>query len=278
MQSESRRIDRQLQRVQSALRLPPPAQGPPLEGAAQSGKKAAKGKGPDTGAELNKVLVEEVMTRVLQTQRVIDGHHARLRWTYATYMVLAVLMFLAGLAMLFMPLMDKGNPETVDLWLSAIGGAEIVALLIFSPFQRIQGLMGDMTQVILIMEGYLHQVALRLLQCRIKDPKSVGSAANFIHVTTKETARLIQDYFENAPGAVTTGLLSRRSGSARAGRTTFEALRERLDGLERDATGALGRVPSDPVGGATATLRTTRRKLDGETGLGGLAPTPRPSP
>ena len=56
--------------------------------------------------------------------------------------------------------------------------------------------MGDMSQIILVLNSYQYQVSLLLIEMDITDKKSVGETAVKIGEAAKTKIRLIEDYFE----------------------------------------------------------------------------------
>ena len=64
------------------------------------------------------------------------------------------------------------------------------------PVQRIQGLMGDMSQITLAINSYQTQVGLRLLEADSDNSETLGQAADHINKAAKDSIDQIQVYFE----------------------------------------------------------------------------------
>jgi hypothetical protein len=56
--------------------------------------------------------------------------------------------------------------------------------------------MGDMSQIIVSINSFQSQVALRLLEMDVEDRATIGTAAIRIGEAAKESIKLVQDYFE----------------------------------------------------------------------------------
>ena len=123
----------------------------------------------------------------------------KLSITYFVIVVLSIIMFLVGIILLSVPAYSAftGNISALETLISAgFGIADLAALFLFKPMERIHQMMGDMSQIVLALNSYQVQVGLRLIQLDINDRLSVGKAAEDVSENAKKSIKLIQDYFE----------------------------------------------------------------------------------
>ncbi len=132
----------------------------------------------------------------------------KLRRTSSIVVVLSVIMFFMGMALLSAPVVqaiknvvsDAGEAFSWESFASGgFGITDLAALFFFRPVERIPKLMGDMSQLTLAVNSYQSQVALRLLEADARKPDTMGNAAAHINEAAKDSIRAIQDYFEEAP-------------------------------------------------------------------------------
>jgi hypothetical protein len=130
----------------------------------------------------------------------------RLRFSYAVVVALSVVMFVVGVALLCIPARAALAPLEAgagEPWRSLVAGgfglADLAALFLFRPLDRIHALMGDMGQITLAVTSYQQQAALRLLEADATDRASLGRAAGHLREATTESLDLIQRYFESRP-------------------------------------------------------------------------------
>lgn len=123
----------------------------------------------------------------------------KLAGSYWIIIVLSVLMFILGIVLLSVPI-AAGFRQDSDYLKSIIaagfGIADLAALFLYGPIEKIHKMMGDMSQIILALNSYRSQVALRLLEMNIYDRDTVGAAADKINEAAEKSIKMIQDYFE----------------------------------------------------------------------------------
>ena len=127
--------------------------------------------------------------------------------SYWALVILSVIMFGVGIGLLIVPIyLGVRNPSGEELGASGITGGlgivDLVALFLLRPIQRIQGLMGDMSQITLAINSYQTQVGLRLLQTDADDRGTMGKAADDIKEASRNSIDLIQVYFEARKRAI----------------------------------------------------------------------------
>jgi hypothetical protein len=123
----------------------------------------------------------------------------KLSITYWIIIILSVIMFALGLVLLSVPIAAAfgGNIEQLNSLISAgFGIADLTALFLFKPIERIQKIMGDMSQLILVLNSYRSQVSLKLMEMDIKERSTIGITADKINKIAVDSVKLIQNYFE----------------------------------------------------------------------------------
>jgi len=126
----------------------------------------------------------------------------RLALTYWVVVILSVIMFAMGIILLSVPaiLVFQGHTAELQAFIAAgFGLADLTALFLFKPIERIHRLMGDMSQITLALTSFQTQVELRLIQMDASSRSSVGETAEAIAVVAPAAIKLIQDYFESNP-------------------------------------------------------------------------------
>jgi hypothetical protein len=126
----------------------------------------------------------------------------RLALTYWVVVILSVVMFALGIFLLSVPalLVLQGRSAEMQAFIAAgFGLADLTALFLFKPIERIHRLMGDMSQITLALTSFQTQVELRLIQMDASNRSSVGETAEAIAAVAPATIKLIQDYFEGNP-------------------------------------------------------------------------------
>ncbi|HUR64701.1 MAG TPA: hypothetical protein VM241_09490 [Candidatus Thermoplasmatota archaeon] len=219
----------------------------------------------------NATFTEELYYQLLQAHLVLQRHRRRLSVTYGIYVTLAIAVFVAGLALLASPFVALLAKRPLDGWtlaFSAVGGTQVVMLLVFSPFTRLVRMMADMTQLLLIIEGHLLQVGLRLIEFDPATPASVGAAAIALQQATADTTRLIQLHLEDAKAddlaAQVAATRQRLLGSADP---KVRAIADLLPvGKLVPAAGGLVRDAANAAGGAAANLARDARAATGAAG------------
>lgn len=154
--------------------------------------------------EANKELVNYMM-RVLEEGRIEAGNlYGRLKWSYWLLITLSVVLFLFGLALLSSPLWIRtflGMTGTTTLdWFTTffpatLGIADLFALYLYNPIGRINRLMGDISQIVVVLNSYHISIALRSVEINSADRPTIGAAADHVRTLTKGTLILIEDYF-----------------------------------------------------------------------------------
>lgn len=123
----------------------------------------------------------------------------KLAASYWIIIILSILMFILGIVLLSVPIVTAfgGNKEYLTSLISAgFGIADLTALFLYGPIEKIHKMMGDMSQIILALNSYRSQVALSLLEMDINDRGSIGNASEKINTAAKSSIELIQNYFE----------------------------------------------------------------------------------
>ncbi|MCK5291750.1 MAG: hypothetical protein KAR39_07020 [Thermoplasmata archaeon] len=78
------------------------------------------------------------------------------------------------------------------LGFSALGSAEMVAIFLYQPMQRVQNALGDFSQHTVVLHAWNTQVALKMLHMRIDDEASAKEACEYIRDITKDYAETIE--------------------------------------------------------------------------------------
>ena len=128
----------------------------------------------------------------------------RLALTYWVVVILSVIMFAMGIVLLSVPAVMalQGRSAELQAFIAAgFGLADLTALFLFRPIERIHRLMGDMSQITLALASFQTQVELRLIQMDASSRSSVGQAAEAVAEIAPTTIKLIQEYFEANPSA-----------------------------------------------------------------------------
>jgi hypothetical protein len=114
-----------------------------------------------------------------------DHRDGRLRWSYWILVTLTVTLFVLGLVLLVSPLWAPGllpdSAPTIFRWIAilfptTLGIADLLGLYLYNPIRRINGLMGDITELVVILNSYHIRIALRLVESERKDRPSIGRA------------------------------------------------------------------------------------------------------
>jgi len=78
------------------------------------------------------------------------------------------------------------------------GIADLAGLFLLKPIQRIHKMMGDMSQVLLVLNSFQIQSALRFLQMDLNLRATIGETAERIGKITVDCVTLIENYFEKS--------------------------------------------------------------------------------
>jgi len=123
----------------------------------------------------------------------------KLSVTYWVIILLSIIMFALGIMLLSIPAIAAfyGQIDKVQSLITAgFGLADLAALFLFRPIERIHKIMGDMSQIILALNSYQTQVGLRLMELDVTNRPSMGITAINVSEAAKESIKLVQDYFE----------------------------------------------------------------------------------
>ncbi len=130
----------------------------------------------------------------------LKGLRRKLTVTYWVIIILSIIMFIVGLALISVPFLSafgSGGKELSSLISGGFGLADLTALFLFKPIERIHKLMGDMSQIVIALNSFQTQVGLRLMQMDSTNRDSIGQTAEFINTAAKDSIKTIQDYFES---------------------------------------------------------------------------------
>ncbi len=125
----------------------------------------------------NEWLVDYLQTGLSAGSKEVKGLRLKLSITYGILVVLSVIMFLVGVVLLSVPIATalQGQFENLQSLITAgFGIADLAALFLFKPIERIHRLMGDMGQITLAINSYQTQAGLRLLEINLSDRATIG--------------------------------------------------------------------------------------------------------
>ena len=151
----------------------------------------------------NQWLVVYLHTILDDSRKDVNHLRAKLAITYWIVVLLSITMFALGIALLGAPAIAayKGDIALLESLTSAgFGVADLTALFMFKPIERIHGLMGDMSQITVAINSFQDQVALRLMEMDSSKRESMGKAAEEIKGATRASLELIEIYFEGKKG------------------------------------------------------------------------------
>lgn len=87
-----------------------------------------------------------------------------------------------------------------NLWPTLIpagaGALTFIGLFLFNPIARVQKLMGDMSQLIMMLNSFHIRVALRLVEIDSEDRQTIGAASEHVAKVAKSTLDLVETLFE----------------------------------------------------------------------------------
>jgi hypothetical protein len=149
--------------------------------------------------ENNKAIAEDLNHSVRSNETELEKLKSKLTVTYWVIISFSSILFILGIVLLTVPVAAafSGNIEKLNSIIAAgFGIADLAALFLYGPIDRIHKIMGDMSQIILVLNSYQYQVSLILIEMDIADKKSVGEAAAKIGEAAKTKIRLIEEYFE----------------------------------------------------------------------------------
>jgi len=139
----------------------------------------------------------------------VESLRSKLRATYWIVVVLSIIMFGVGIALILIPgfaalrmvltSTTMNTPESIQSLVTALVGlGDLVVLFLSKPVRHVHNLMGDMTQLTMAINTFRYQVGLRLLEMDANNPESIGLAAEKINEAAKVSIGLVQTYFEKA--------------------------------------------------------------------------------
>ena len=147
----------------------------------------------------NEFIVEFLKGMMNDGKKELGGLRFKLSVTYWVIILLSIIMFAMGIVLLSVPAIAGIQGKTGDvhsLITAGFGIADLAALFLFRPIERIHKIMGDMTQIILALNSYQAQVGLRLMELDATDRPSMGKTALNISAAAKDSIKLVQEYFE----------------------------------------------------------------------------------
>jgi hypothetical protein len=147
----------------------------------------------------NEILEDKLQGLVDESENEFKRLRFKLNITYGIIVSLSVVMFLLGLVLLIVPIVAAFNGE-IDKLQSIIsagfGIADLATLFLYGPIEKIHKNMGDMSQIILALNSYRSQVALRLREMDVNNRPSIGIAAEKIGIAAESSIKMIEDFFE----------------------------------------------------------------------------------
>lgn len=155
-------------------------------------------------SEDERVKANEFIVRFLQNimdegNKELGKLRMKLSVTYWVIVFLSVIMFAIGIALISIPAIAAFHGEIdklQSLITAGFGILDLTALFLYQPLERIQKIMGDMSQIILALNSYQTQVGLRLMESDITNRSSMGLSAKYVSEAAIESIKLVQDYFE----------------------------------------------------------------------------------
>jgi hypothetical protein len=155
---------------------------------------------PEDQHTLNVLLLWRALDMAQTSRKDLRKLRRKLSETYWIVIVLSVIMFLIGIALLSAPIFAAFGSNLDKIKALAAGGfgvADLAGVFLLRPIERIHDLMGDMSQITMVLQSFQFQVDLRLLEMDVNDPNSVGKTAQDIGTAAKESIELVQNYFES---------------------------------------------------------------------------------
>lgn len=144
-------------------------------------------------------IIEDLNKSAKDHRHDISGLKVKLSTAYWSILVFSSLTFILGLVLLLVPAITAFRGETEMLTSLITGGfglADLAALFIYRPIERIHKIMGDMSQIILVLNSYEYQVGLLLVEMEVNNKESVGIAAEKIGKVSSTKIAAIEKYFE----------------------------------------------------------------------------------
>ena len=155
---------------------------------------------PQDCKHLNHKLINRSLDTVEISKKDLQTLRKKLSLTYWICIGLSIIMFIMGIVLLSVPVaaafgsnIDKLNYLTA----AGLGVADLAAVFLLRPIERIHDIMGDMSQITLALHSFQIQADLRLLEMKVTDRKTIGQAAGDIGAAAQESTKMVQDYFES---------------------------------------------------------------------------------
>jgi hypothetical protein len=150
----------------------------------------------------NKDLADQLQLALVDNEKDIKKLRRKLSITFWVIISLSIIMFAMGMLLLAVPIIAAlgGQIDKLEALISAgFGIADLAGLFLFGPLEKIQKLMGDMSQLILALNSYQSQVGLRLMEMDVTNNRpSIGIAAERIGSASESSIKIIQEYFETS--------------------------------------------------------------------------------
>jgi len=150
--------------------------------------------------EKNKDITDDLMDTLMENRRDVERLRRKLTVTFWVIIIMSIVIFIIGVVLLSVPVVAAigGQIDRLNSLIAAgFGIADLIGLVLYGPIEKIQKLMGNMSQLILVLNSHQTEVNLRLLEIDfLGNRPSVGTAADKIGSITKDSVKLIQEYFE----------------------------------------------------------------------------------
>lgn len=158
----------------------------------------------DQRKRANEFIIKHLQGSMSDGKADLKNLRRKLAVTYWVIVILSVVMFLLGVVLLSVPVFAAFDGRIKDLQsliAAGFGIADLAALFLFRPIERIHKIMGDMSQIVIALNSFQTQIGLRLMQMDATDRQSMGLAAEFINAAAKDSIVLVQQYFETVEQA-----------------------------------------------------------------------------
>jgi hypothetical protein len=151
----------------------------------------------------NKDITDDLQATLGENKKDVNRLRRKLTVTFWVIIILSVIIFIIGVLLLSVPVVAAfgGQIDRLNSLIAAgFGIADLIGLVLYGPIEKIHKLMGDMSQLILVLNSHQTEISLRLLEMDfLNNRPSVGTAAEKIGTDTENNIKIIQDYFE-VPG------------------------------------------------------------------------------
>lgn len=147
----------------------------------------------------NEFIIRHLQGSIVDGKIDLKNLRRKLAVTYWIIIILSLIMFTMGIILLSIPFKAAYNTNIEEYKALIAGGfgiVDLITLFFFKPIERIHKIMGDMSQVVIALNSFQTQLGLRLMQMDATDRESMGRTAEYVSLASKESIKLIQDYFE----------------------------------------------------------------------------------